>query len=249
MTRISLRGVSKRFRKGFVKKHSVLFKFLSLLSGTPPAKTITVLDGVSFDVRKGEKVGIIGENGSGKTTLLRIISGIYEKDEGTVETEGKIIPLINLRAAMIRRLTMKDNIYLLGSFLGLTTGKIRERFHSIAAFAEQEDYINTPLYQFSSGMRQRLAFSIAINCDPDILLLDEVFESGDEKFRNKSAEWIGRMVAAGGSVILVSHEMRTIEKYCDKVIWLKNGKIARFEDTKNVVNDYITDSVPVTEAR
>ncbi len=237
--RISVEGVSKRFRKGFVKKHSALWRFLSFLSGRAPEKIITALNGISFDVREGEKVSIIGENGSGKTTLLRVLSGIYASDEGRVETRGKIISLINLRVGMMARLSMKDNIYLLGSFFGLSPGGIKERLHSIAAFAEQDDYISIPLYQFSSGMLQRLAFSIAINCDPDILLLDEVFEAGDENFRNKSAESIQQLASNGGSVILVSHEMEMIEKCCDRAIWLRDGKVFESGDTEDVVSDYI----------
>ena len=186
--RIIIENLSKKFRIGFKKHQSALERFISLFSGKEPKKTIQALKEVSFTAKKGEIMGVIGENGSGKSTLLRTIAGIYKQDEGKIITNGKIISAISLVIGLHLRLTMKDNIFLVGSFFGLSRKEIIQKFHSIVEFAELENFINTKVYQFSEGMKARLAFSIAIHCNPDILLLDEIFEVGDESFREKSAE-------------------------------------------------------------
>jgi ABC-type polysaccharide/polyol phosphate transport system ATPase subunit len=186
--RIIVENISKKFKIGFKKNQGALERFISFFSGKEPKKTIHALKDVSFEVRKGEIVGIIGENGSGKSTLLRVIAGIYKQDEGKIITNGKVISIINLVIGLHLRLTMKDNILLISSFFGLSQKEIEKRFDSIVEFAELESFVNTKIYQFSEGMKQRLAFSIAIYCNPEILLLDEVFEVGDESFRKKSTE-------------------------------------------------------------
>ncbi|MDP3027430.1 MAG: ATP-binding cassette domain-containing protein, partial [Nanoarchaeota archaeon] len=177
---IIVEHISKTFQIGFKKHQSALERFISLFSGKEPKKIIQALKDVSFTAEKGEIVGIIGENGSGKSTLLRVIAGIYDKDEGKIITRGKIISVINLRVGLQDRLTMKDNIYLCCSLFGLSQKDIKKNFSLIVEFTELENFVNTKIYQFSEGMKQRLAFSIAIHCNPDILLLDEVFEVGDE---------------------------------------------------------------------
>ena len=165
-------------------------------------------------------VAIVGPNGSGKSTLLRIIAGILEPDEGKVTTNGKIISLINLNAGLREKLTMKDNIHLCCSLFGLSPREIKERFNQIVKFSGLEEFVNTKIFQFSSGMLQRLAFSIAIHCNPEILLLDEVFEVGDEKFKNKSTDEIRRLAAKKISVLLVSHSLDLVAKHCNRVITL-----------------------------
>lgn len=239
MERIIVNDISKKFKIGFRKNQSVLERIVSLFSGKEPRKTIWALRDLSFTAKAGEIAGIIGENGSGKSTLLRTIAGIYNTDKGNIITNGKIIPLINLNNGVQERLTMKDNIYLICSLFGLDQKDIKQRFNPIAAFAELENFENTKLYQFSSGMVQRLVFSIAAHCDPEILLLDEVFAIGDENFRNKSAEKIKGLVKNGSSAILVSQELLLIEKYCDRVIWLDKGKIVKEGETAGVIKDYL----------
>ncbi len=197
-SRIIVQNISKTFQIGFKKNQSALEKFISLFSGREPKKTIQALKDVSFEAKKGEIMGIIGENGSGKSTLLRTIAGIYRQDEGKIETNGKIISVINFRIGLQDRLTIKDNIFLVSSFFGLSQKEIEKRFNSIVEFAELDNFINTKIYQFSKGMKARLAFSIAIHCAPDILLLDEIFEVGDENFRKKSAEKIKELIKRGG---------------------------------------------------
>lgn len=237
--RINVENVSKKFKIGFKKHQGILARMLSLFSGKEPKKIITVLDDVALKINSGEIIGLIGDNGSGKSTLLRCIAGIYRIDSGNIITHGKIVPIINLNIGMQDRLSMKDNIYLVGSLFGLTKKQINIRFNSIVELSELKDFVETKLYQFSNGMLQRLAFSIAIHSNPEILLLDEVFEVGDEEFKKKSSEKIKELVKSGASVILVSHELWMIEKYCDKTIWLDKGKIKEQGNTKKVLKEYL----------
>jgi len=193
---------------------------------------------ISFSVEGGEVVGIVGENGSGKSTLLRIIAGIYDRDGGEVKTKGKIIPLINLNIGLMDRLTMEDNIYLCCGLFGLSRKETKRSFDSIVEFSELINFVNTKIYQFSEGMKQRLSFSIAVHCNPDILLLDEVFEVGDEDFKIKSANKIKDFVKSGVTVLLVSHELQLIERYCDRAIWLDKGSIVKQGKAQEVVERY-----------
>ncbi|MDP2947645.1 MAG: ATP-binding cassette domain-containing protein, partial [Nanoarchaeota archaeon] len=230
--------ISKKFQIGFKKNQSALERFIILFSGKEPKKTLQALKDVSFEAEKGEIVGIIGENGSGKSTLLRTIAGIYRQDEGKITTNGKMISVINLRVGLQDRLTMKDNIYLCCSLFGLNQKDIKKNFSLIVEFSELENFINTKIYQFSEGMKQKLAFSIAIHCNPDILLLDEVFEVGDESFKIKSAKRIKNLVGEGMTVLLVSHDLHMVERYCDKVIWMEKGRIKKEGRTGGVVGGY-----------
>jgi ABC-type polysaccharide/polyol phosphate transport system ATPase subunit len=225
MERIIATKISKKFKIGFKKHQSFLARLISLFSGKEPQKEIWALKDVSFSINNGEIVGIVGPNGSGKSTLLRIISGIYKPEKGEVRTNGKIISLINLDVGLQSRLTMKDNIFLCCSLFDLGREDIKDRLESIAQFAELENFIDTKIYQFSNGMLQRLAFSIAIHCNPEILILDEVFEVGDESFRKKSAKKIKELVKKGASVLLVTHNPYFVRKYCKRVIKLESGKI------------------------
>ena len=184
-------------------------------------------------------MGIIGKNGSGKSTLLRLIAGIYQPDSGNIKVDGKIISLINLSIGMQERLTILDNIYLCCSIFDISNRDIANKVSSILQFAELKDYANTQLYQLSLGMKHRLAFSIAINCNPEILLLDEVFEVGDEDFKKKSSEKIKEIVKKGGTVLLVSHELEMIKKYCNKVIWMEKGKILKSGNTLEIIKEYL----------
>ncbi len=238
MERIIVEKVSKKFKIGFKKKQSALSRILSLFSGREPKKPLEALKDVSFKLDSGEIVGIIGKNGSGKSTLLRCIAGIYDYN-GRIITDGRILPIIDPSIILRKRLIMRDNIYLVSSLLGSTRKQIKKRFNSIIDFAELRDFVDTKVYQFSDGMRARLAFSMAIHCNPEILLLDEVFEVGDESFRVRSAEKIKELVKKGASVILVSHDLAVIEKYCNKVIWMHEGKIVKTGKPDEVIKDYL----------
>ncbi len=238
MDRVVVHQVSKKFKIGSTKKASALTQFISLFSGKEPKKTIKVLEEISFSVAAGEILGVIGKNGSGKSTLLRIIAGIYHTTEGSIETHGKIVSLVNLHLAMYPQLTMRDNIYFLASVFGLTDREISGRFNHIATFSGLEEFIHTKIYQFSEGMKQRLVFSIAIHCDPQILLLDEIFEVGDKEFRFKSAEKIKGLVRDGATVLLVSHSLDLVGKYCDRVIWMDGGRIRAQGPAHKIIAEY-----------
>ena len=171
MERIIINNLSKKFDIGFKRNQGALGRFIHVISGfgREPKKPLSVLKGVSFFVKHGEILGIIGNNGCGKSTLLRIIAGIYKADNGTVETKGRVVPLIGLGIGMNGRLTAQENVFLVASLFGMSVSDTKDKFSSIIEFSGLEDFVETKLYQFSSGMLQRLAFSIAIHCNPKIL--------------------------------------------------------------------------------
>jgi ABC-2 type transport system ATP-binding protein len=232
MKRISLNAISKTFHIGSLKREGVLASFISLFSPRKSEKIFQALQSVSLDIESGEIVGITGNNGSGKSTLLRIIADIYKADSGSVAINGRIISIINLGIGFMERLTMSDNIYLVGTLFGMSNKDIRDSFDSIVAFSELEEFVDTKIYQFSAGMIQRLAFSLAIHSKPEVLLLDEVFEVGDEGFKKKSAAEIQRLVSNGASVLLVSHDLDIIQRYCNRVLEMSEGKI--ISNTKQI---------------
>jgi ABC-type polysaccharide/polyol phosphate transport system ATPase subunit len=236
--RISIKNLKKEFKIGFIKRQTALMRIFGMISGRTPRKKIIAIDDVSFGVNSGDILGLIGKNGSGKSTLLRLVAGIYKQDKGIIMTDGKIISLINLRAGLKNRLTMTDNIYLIGSIFGMSQKTIRKRFASIAKFSQLEKFTNTKLFQFSQGMRQRLVFSIAVHAEPKILLLDEVFELGDKNFKKKSANKIKQLVKTGACVLLVSHELWMIKKYCNRTIWIDKGKIIQKGSTSKIISQY-----------
>lgn len=239
MERVVVENISKKFRIGFKKKQSVLWHILSVFSGREPKKDIWALKDISFSLEAGEILGVIGKNGSGKSTLLRVIAGIYYPDLGRVTRRGKIISLINLGASLQDRLSMKDNIYLCCSLFGLGRNDINDQLGSIVEFSGLGEYLQTKIYQFSEGMKQRLAFSLAIHCRPEILLLDEVFEIGDERFKNQSAQKIQELVGNGGSVMLVTHDLPAVEKYCGRVIWMEKGEIKSQGMAQEIIGRYL----------
>lgn len=235
---IVIHGVSKKFKIGYMKNQSALTRFISLFSGQEPKRTIWVLKEISFSAGPQEIVGIIGKNGSGKSTLLRIIAGIYDKTHGRIATNGKIVSLIQPKDNMPLQLTMRDNLYFMASLFGLTQKETKNRFNSIIEFTELGDFVHTKIYQFSEGMKHRLTFSIAIHCDPEILLLDEVFEAGDEKFKIKSVNRIQNLAKNGATVLVVSHNLDLIKKYCNRVIWLENGRIKKTGTPDEIIEEY-----------
>jgi ABC-type polysaccharide/polyol phosphate transport system ATPase subunit len=237
--RIIVKNVSKMFNVGFRKHRSLFDRTLLFLSGQTSKKLVWVIKKVSFSAKEGEMVGLVGKNGSGKSTLLRMIARIYNKEGGIIKTRGKICPLIGLGVGMQERLTMKDNIYLCGALFGLTRQEIDQKFNPIVEFSELENFVNTKIYQFSSGMKQRLAFSIAIHSNPEILLIDEVFAVGDENFRRKSTERIKELVEKGATVLLVSHDIELIEKHCDRAILLDSGQVLKDGSIREVIKEYL----------
>jgi len=200
---------------------------------------IKVLDDISLKVYKGDKLGILGFNGAGKSTLLKILSGIYEPTEGSIKTNGKVAPLLELGAGFDKNYTGKNNIYLNGAFLSMEESFIKEKYDEIIEFSELGEFINYPVKNYSSGMRAKLGFSIATLVDPDILIIDEILAVGDIKFRKKSAEKINSMMKDGVTVLLVSHSISHIRKICDRCIWLEDGKIAMEGEVNEVCDAYL----------
>lgn len=237
MKTIIINNVSKKFRMGYNKKQNKFSKILSFLSGKESEKDFWALKNISFSVKSGEKIGIIGDNGAGKTTLLRVIAKIYKSDTGNVKIFGKIISL-GPSLGLLEKLSMKDNIFLFCSFYGLKKKEIKQKFKTIVNYAELETYENTKIYQFSDGMRVKLMLSIVIHCNPDILLYDDTDIFTDKKFSKKSIMRNIELSKKGKSILIASHNLNTL-KYCDRIIWIDKGKILSDGKPKIILKKYI----------
>ena len=196
------------------------------------------LDHVTFSIQKGDVVGIVGLNGAGKSTLLKILAGVLKPTSGFISVKGSIAPLIEVGAGFDPELTARENIYLNGAILGYSRKFIDSKFDEIIEFAELERFVNVPVKNFSSGMYTRLGFSIPTIVNPEILIVDEVLSVGDFKFQEKSKKRIERLMSGGTTVILVSHDNDTIEKMCNKVLWLESGKVKMYGNTQSVLDAY-----------
>ena len=232
----------------FYKKYAESHKFLTIKSALvnktlfgdlKASERFEALRGVSFDVETGKTLGIIGENGSGKSTLLKILAGISKPTSGEVITQGRISALIELGAGFHPEISGRENIFINGIILGLSRKQIQDKYEEIVRFAELEEFIDNPVKSYSSGMFMRLGFSIAINVNPDILLIDEVLAVGDASFVPKCLDKINEFRRNGKTIIFVSHDLATIERICDDVIWMKNGKIEMRGYPKRVVDAYL----------
>ena len=196
------------------------------------------LKGVSFELNKGDRLGILGLNGAGKSTLLKIVAGVYKPTTGTVEKHGKLAPLLELGAGFDPQYTGAENIYLYGSVLGMPREFLEEKFDDIVKFAELKKFIDVPLKNYSSGMKARLGFSIATLVEPDILILDEVLSVGDAKFRKKSEKRVMDMFDKGVTVLFVSHSLDQVQRLCNKAIILEHGQVIAYGDTDTVAKVY-----------
>jgi lipopolysaccharide transport system ATP-binding protein len=200
------------------------------------------LQDVSFEVRHGEVIGIIGANGAGKSTLLKILSRITEPTSGCVEMRGRLGSLLEVGTGFNPELTGRENVYLNGAILGMKRSEIRRRFDEIVEFAEIERFLDTPVKRYSSGMYMRLAFAVAAHLEPDILVVDEVLAVGDASFQRKCLGKMGNVAQTGRTVLFVSHNMMAVEDLCDHAIWLKDGRIADEGQPKTVVSNYLHES-------
>jgi len=196
------------------------------------------LKNVSFEIEAGDHVGILGLNGAGKSTLLKAIAGVLKPTEGSVQTRGKIVPLLELGAGFDRQYTGAENIYLYGAVLGYSRKFINSKFKEIVEFSELEDFINVPVKNYSSGMKSRLGFAIATTVQADILILDEVLAVGDAKFRKKCEAKIKEMFADGTTVLFVSHNLSQVKKLCDKALLLEHGRVAAYGATARIAEIY-----------
>ena len=241
--RISVDHVFKQFNIGVKRKDGVLSNIVSAISGRESRQTLPVLQGISFTASAGENIGLIGSNGSGKSTLLRLIAGIYQADSGTIKTRGELAYLNGFGFGLRPKMTMHDNIYLAGLLMGLSRKEIRQRFWDIVKFAELENFVDTKIFQFSSGMLSRLSFSITFHCleqkTPDIVLLDEVFGAGgDLAFQNKALAQMEKFIQGGTTVIIVSHNLDLIERYCHRVVLLDKGSVLAEGPAATVIKQY-----------
>ena len=205
---------------------------------------IWALKGVSFDVKRGEIIGIIGRNGSGKSTLLKILSRITKPSEGYAEIYGRIGSLLEVGTGFHPDLTGRENVYLNGAILGIKTGDIARRFDEIVAFAEVEKFIDTPVKHYSSGMYMRLAFAVAAHLESDILLVDEVLAVGDAAFQKKCLGKMGEMAKEGRTVLFVSHNIAAVENFCGKAVLLDSGRIVLQGDTRQIITHYLETVLP-----
>ena len=203
---------------------------------------VHALEKVSFSIKKGESIGIIGKNGAGKSTLLKLIAKVSSPTSGEVKVCGRVAPLIELGAGFHAELTGIENIYLNGVIMGLKEKYISEKINEIIAFSEIKEYINTAVKYYSSGMYMRLAFSVAIFVDPDILLIDEIFAVGDENFQRKCLKKMEKFKKNKTTVIFVSHDLKTVEKFCERVIYLEKGNIKYDGNVRAGIEKYLNDS-------
>jgi len=245
---ISVSNVSKTFVIPREKISTLRGAFVSALHDKSYEK-FSALKNVSFEVKKGEFFGIIGRNGSGKSTLLKILASIYTADKGNIKINGLVSPFLELGIGFNPELSGRDNIYLNASVLGLTKKQIDQKFDDIVAFSELKRFIDQKVKNYSSGMNVRLAFSVAIHANRDILLMDEVLAVGDSNFQGKCMEEFNKYRDQGKTVVLVTHDISTVQRYCDRAMLLRNGKIELIGNPEKVGNKYIYQNMSDEEKR
>jgi len=242
---IKVEHVSKKYCKSL--KRSMLYGIKDIARNTLGLSSHSdrlrkgefwAVDDVSFEVKKGETLGIIGPNGSGKTTLLKMLNGIFWPDKGKITIKGRVGALIEVGAGFHPMLTGRENVYINAAILGMTKEEVDEKFDDIVEFAGIGDFIDTPVKFYSSGMFVRLGFAVAVHCEPDILLVDEVLAVGDEGFQNKCFNRIGELRKNGTTTIIVSHNMHIISIFVEKVIFLNNGKAKYFNSVAEGIKEY-----------
>lgn len=237
-TVIELKDVGIKFNLSQEKVDSLKEYVIKLLKKELMYNEFWALRNVSFSIKKGERLGILGLNGAGKSTLLKIVCGVYKPSEGTVTHKGVIAPLLELGAGFDPQYTGRENIFLYGSVLGYSRKYLEEKYDEIVEFSELKKFIDVPLKNYSSGMKARLGFSIATIANPDILILDEVLSVGDAKFRKKSEKKVMDMFERGVTVIFVSHSLAQVKRLCDKAIILQNGTLVAEGDVESVAEIY-----------
>jgi ABC-2 type transport system ATP-binding protein len=237
---ITLQGISVMYRLIREYRHSTFQEYIiNYLKGKRiGTEAFLALKDLTLEVKKGDSLGIIGHNGAGKSTLLKVISGIIVPSEGKMTVNGTIAPLIELGAGFDHDLTGRENIFLNASILGFSRREIKEKYERILQFSELQEFINTPLRNYSSGMVARLGFSIATETNPDILIVDEVLAVGDAHFKKKSEERISQFIKNGVTILFVSHTMKEVKDLCNKVLWLDHGKARMFGDPHTVIQAY-----------
>ena len=242
---IELLNVSKVYRRFSHRRQFATLKSAllsrSLVTDLHPSETFPALKNVSVTVLRGQTLGVIGRNGSGKSTMLKLVAGITKPTTGTVKVAGRISALIELGAGFHPEISGRENVFINGMMLGLTKREITRRFDEIVEFAELAEFIDAPVKTYSSGMYMRLGFAVAINVDPDVLLVDEVLAVGDEGFTHKCLDKFSEFKRRGKTILLVTHSLGLVEKFCDEALWMDAGHTKLQGDPKRVVGAYITD--------
>ena len=222
---VSVRDLGVKFHLSEQKVDNLKEYVIRIVKRQMRYKEFWALRNVSFDVKKGERIAILGLNGAGKSTMLKVIAGVLKATEGKVSRSGVLVPLLELGAGIDLQYTGAENIYLYGAMLGYSKSFLKEKYDEIVAFSELGDFIHVPLKNYSSGMRARLGFAIATLVEPDILILDEVLSVGDVQFRKKSENRIKEMFDKGITVLFVSHNLAQVRSLCTRAIWLENGHV------------------------
>lgn len=235
---ISVKNLKKKFRIYHENRDTVYEMLLGIFNRSKYYENLTVLDDISFEIKKGEMFGIIGKNGTGKTTLLRLLSQIYKPDSGSIKIKGSLIPLLGLGTGFQLEMTAIDNVILYGRLLGFSKNEIKSKLKDIMKFAELEKFADIKLKNFSSGMYARLAFATAVQVNPDIVIMDEILSVGDEEFKKKSHKAFLSFKENGKTIIIVSHDLNVIKDNCDRAMFLNNGKIASIGNPDKVIDAY-----------
>ncbi len=235
---IEVVDVSMQFKLEQNKEKSLKGFMVAALQKKIQYEVFQALEDISFSVKKGEVLGIIGKNGAGKSTLLKIISGIMKPTKGKVEVKGNIVPMLELGSGFDFELTGRENIFLNGAILGYSKEYLKQKYKEIVNFSELERFIDTPIRNYSSGMMMRLAFSIATVVNPEVLIVDEILSVGDASFQEKSRTRMLELIGGGTTVFFVSHDLSQIEAMCNRVLWLQEGKVKMIGNTEAVCAAY-----------
>jgi len=235
---IKIKNIEKSFVIHHEKRDSVFEYLLSFFNSKKYSEILLVLDNISFSIEKGEMFGIVGLNGSGKSTLLKIMAKIYSPDKGEIITSGRITPFLELGTGFNGALTARDNVILYSTILGLDKKTIVKKMEKIFKFAELENYADIKIKNFSTGMVARLAFSTAMEVDPDILLVDEVLSVGDISFQEKSFKAFMDFKRQGKTIVFVTHSLQQVKDHCDRALWIHKGKIQSIGDAREVAETY-----------
>lgn len=227
-----------RFNMANDRISSIKEYLVAVAKGKLQHKEFWALKDVSFDVEKGEVVGIIGRNGAGKSTLLKMISGILKPTKGTIQVNGNIVPMLELGSGFDYDLSGRENVFLNGAILGYSKVFLESKFDEILAFSELGEFIDVPIRNYSSGMLMRLAFSIATVVQPEILIVDEILAVGDENFQAKSKARMLELMSGGTTVLFVSHMLSQIREMCHRVVWIEDGVVKMFGDAEEVCEAY-----------
>lgn len=245
---IKVDNLTKSFKIPLEASNGIKQKLINNLKGHKGYREFTPLKDISFEIEKGDFFGIVGRNGSGKSTLLKTIAGIYTPNKGLVHVSGTLVPFIELGVGFNPELTGRENVFLNGALLGFSRTEMEAMYDGIVEFAELEEFMDERLKNYSSGMQVRLAFSIAIRAEGDILLLDEVLAVGDEAFQRKCNDYFEELRDTGRTVVLITHSMENIKKYCNKAMMIRDGEIVIFGSPEDVANEYSIENLTTQQA-